>query len=231
MNFDFPVVSKIMVLAPHPDDEALGCSGTILKLNKSGVSSSLVFLTDGECLNGAPSTDIAAKRKKEAEMCTDLLGSKDVLFLNFPDGNVSGCFDEIYSALYGIINEKRPDIIFSPSIVDYHEDHIATSRIALKLLNTMNSFKLAFYEIYSTVRFNYLIDITEFAEQKKRVILNYHTSLCGKPEIYVNAALGLNAQRSIFMQKGGYYEAFYVLERPLELESIYDYLLYKDFSR
>jgi len=219
-----------MVFAPHPDDEALGCSGTLLQILKKDVSSLIIFLTNGERLYGDSSREIAEKRKEEAMMSSGMLGFKERLFLDFPDGEIDRHRERIYEKLYEIIEERKPDIILSPSPIDYHADHIATSRIALRLLNDFQTFKLAFYEVYSTLRFNYLVDITDVADLKRKTILNYRTSLYGKPEIYVNAALGLNAQRSIFVQKEGYYEAFYVLERPLELESIYDYLSYKPIT-
>jgi len=101
----------------------------------------------------------------------------------------------------------------------------------MRLLNDFQTFKLAFYEVYSTLRFNYLVDITGVADLKRKTILNYRTSLYGKPEIYVHAALGLNAQRSIFVQKEGYYEAFYMVEKDADFEGICDYLSYKDFPR
>ena len=64
---------------------------------------------------------------------------------------------------------------------------------------------------------------------KRKTILNYRTSLYGKPEIYVHAALGLNAQRSIFVQKEGYYEAFYIVEKGADLAEISDYLSYRTY--
>ena len=218
-----------MVFAPHPDDEALGCSGTLLQILKKDVSSSIIFLTNGERLYGDPSYEIAQKRKEEAMMSSVMLGFKERLFLDFPDGEIDRHKGHIFGKLAEIIEQRNPDIILSPSPIDYHADHLATSRIAMRLLNDFQTFRLAFYEVYSTLRFNYLVDITDVADLKRKTILNYRTSLYGKPEIYAHAALGLNAQRSIFVQKEGFYEAFYVLERPLELESIYDYLLYKDF--
>jgi len=220
-----------MVFAPHPDDEALGCAGTLLQIHKKDVASLIIFLTSGERLFGEPSSEVAEKRKEEAVRTSGMLGFRERLFLDFPDGEIDRHKESIYGKLFEIIEARKPDIILSPSPIDYHADHLATSLLAVRLLNDFQTFKLAFYEIYSTLRFNYLVDITGVADQKRKIIYNYRTSLYGKPEIYVNAALGLNAQRSIFVQKEGYYEAFYVLERPLDLESIYDYLLYKDFSR
>ncbi len=218
-----------MVFAPHPDDEALGCAGTLLQILNKDVSSLITFLTSGERLYGDPSREIEVKRKEEAVRASGMLGFRERLFLDFPDGEIDAHKENIYRKLSEVIEQRKPDMVFSPSPIDYHADHIATSRIALRLLNDFQTFKLAFYEVYSTLRFNYLVDITGVVDLKRKTILNYHTSLYGKPEIYVHAVLGLNAQRSIFMQKEGYYEAFYMVEKDADLAGICDYLSYKDF--
>lgn len=220
-----------MVFAPHPDDEALGCAGTLLQILNKNVSSSIIFLTSGEKLYGDPSREIAEKRREEAVRASGMLRFTERLFLDFPDGEIDMHKESIYGKLYWIIEQIKPDLVLSPSPIDYHADHIATSRIALRLLNDFQTFRLAFYEVYSSLRFNYLVDITDVADLKKKIILNYRTSLYGKPEIYVHAALGLNAQRSIFVQKEGYYEAFYIVEKDADLAEICDYLSYKTFPQ
>jgi len=181
-------------------------------------------------LYGDSSHEIAEKRKEEAVRSSGMLGFRERLFLDFPDGEIGRHKESIYGKLSEIIEQIKPDMVLSPSPIDYHADHIATSGIAMRLLNDFQTFKLAFYEVYSTLRFNYLVDITDVADLKRKTILNYRTSLYGKPEIYVNAALGLNAQRSIFVQEEGYYEAFYMVEKGADLAEICDYLSYKDFS-
>ena len=218
-----------MVLAPHPDDEALGCAGTLLQILKKDVSSLIIFLTSGERLYGEPSREIAEKRKEEAVSSSGMLGFKESLFLDFPDGEIDRHKETICVKLSEIIEQNKPDMVLSPSPIDHHADHIATARIAVRLLNDFQTFKLAFYEVYSTLRFNYLVDIPDVADLKRKTIFNYRTSLYGKPEIYVKAALGLNAQRSIFVQKEGYYEAFYVVEKDADLAEICNYLSYKNF--
>ncbi len=215
MITELPKINKFLILAPHPDDEAMGCSGTCLLLNKQGASSDIVFITNGEGLNGIPSEVIAKKRISEARLSCNLIGVKDCIFLDIPDGRVSQNEALLHEKLLQIINDRRPEMIFSPSLFDYHQDHIATATVSLMLFRELRSFKLAFYEIYSTIRFSHLIDITDVIEHKKNIIMNYQTSLYEKPEVYVHASLGLNAQRSIFMQKIGYYEAFYILEPNL----------------
>lgn len=222
-----PEISSALVLAPHPDDDALGCSGSLALLNRAGASITIVFITNGEKLYGEPSAALAEQRKEEAVRASELLGCERPLFLGFPDGEADSHIDGIYDRLSAIIAQKKPDIVFAPSLIDHHRDHIATSKAAIKLLNQSASFKLAFYEVYSTVRFSHLVDITEAAEVKKQVILNYCTSLSNKPEVYVHASLGLNAHRSIFSQKSGYYEAFYITDSTRGTNELYDYLCYK----
>jgi LmbE family N-acetylglucosaminyl deacetylase len=228
MNYDFREIEKVLVLAPHPDDEALGCSGTIKLLNVRGVSSTVVFITNGEKLYDRPSPAVGEKRKEEGLKASEMLGCRRPLFLNIPDGEVGRNVARVYDGLYGLIAERKPDIIFSPSPIDYHEDHIVTARVVLKLMDVITTFKLSFYEIYSTLRFNYLIDITQVAEEKRRIISTYRSSLYEKPEIYAAGALGLNAQRAIFVQQHGYYEAFYVPGKSDNVATIHDFLLYKD---
>lgn len=229
MLLGLPEISSALVLAPHPDDEALGCSGTLSLLNRAGVSTTIVFITNGDRLYGEPSTALAEQRKKEALRASELLGAEEPVFLGFPDGVVNSHIDELADRLAAIIPQKKPDIVFAPSPIDHHRDHIATSKAALKLLNTCHTFKLAFYEVYSTIRFSHLVDITEAAELKKQVIMNYSLSLSGKPEVYIHAALGLNAQRSIFTQTTGYYEAFYMVDNAPDLSKVYNYLCFKDY--
>lgn len=199
-----------MALAPHPDDEALGCSGTLLELRKRGSAIDMVFLTSGELLYGSPSSGLADRRREEGRRSSALIGCRETIFLELPDGAVAKNMEDAYVRLCGIVERTRPDLIFSPSPIDYHADHIATSRLALRVLNSFGFLKLAFYEVYSTIRFNRLVDITEAAEEKRRVILNYRESLLNRPEVYVNAALGLNAHRSIFTQTQGLYEALFI---------------------
>lgn len=227
MLFGLPEIGSALVLAPHPDDEALACSGTLALLNRAGVATTVVLITNGDRLYGEPSTALAEQRKKEAFRASELLGCNEPLFLGFPDGEANSYIDGIISRLSNIIAQKNPDIVFAPSLLDHHHDHIATAKAAMKLLSYFKTIKLAFYEVYSTVRFSHLVDITEVAELKKQVIMNYSASLSGKPEVYVHASLGLNAHRSIFTQKTGYYEAFYLIESSLETTEVYDYLCYK----
>ncbi|MEJ2697486.1 MAG: PIG-L family deacetylase [Candidatus Sulfobium sp.] len=226
LGLDMREFSRALFLAPHPDDEALGCSGTLKLLDRAGTELTLVFLSNGEKLYGEASAEIAEVRKKEAISSAQLLGCNDTIFLDFPDGEIGKYSQEIFLKLAGIVEERKPEVVFAPSPIDYHDDHIAASHIGLRLLETSGPLRLALYEVYSTLRFNCLVDITGTAGLKKQAILNYRTSLYGKPELYVDAALGLNAHRSIFVQRKGFFEAFYLMEKAEPLDSILRFFCY-----
>ncbi|MDA8105527.1 MAG: PIG-L family deacetylase [Nitrospiraceae bacterium] len=229
-RYELPHIEKALVLAPHPDDEALGMGGTILKLNAAGTSSRVVFLTDGERLYGEPSHDVAEKRRAEGLKASELLGCSEPIFLGLPDGGLADCVKDICERLTAIIVAQKPVFVFAPSPIDYHRDHIATAVAALALLKDPGSFQLAFYEVYSTLRFTHLIEITDVVDRKKETILNYRTGLYGKPHLYVNAALGLNAHRALFTQEEGFYEAFCVVEKAEDAGRLLDHLSYHDLQ-
>jgi LmbE family N-acetylglucosaminyl deacetylase len=227
MLYSLPDIKKLIILSPHPDDEALGCSGTMALLNKHGIIPKIIYITRGERLYGEPSEEIANIRVAEARRACQVLRCGEPLFLNFPDGEVNKYREEIYNRIKEVIDREDPDILLSPSIIDYHQDHIATAKVSISLLNELRSFRLAFYEVYETISFSHLVDISEVIKEKEEAILNYRRSLYDRPEVYVHASLGLNAQRSIFTQKKGYFEAFLIIDAPVDTEGIYDRLLYK----
>lgn len=170
---------------------------------------------------------IAAERTAEAQTVSTLLGCRESIFLGFPDGDVSGHAGDVTREIGRVISGLQPDLVLAPSPVDFHADHVAVSQVALMLRQEMNGPQLVFYEIYTTVRFNCLVDITEVIQNKKDAISGYRRSLYDKPDVYVHAALGLNAHRSLFTQTKGYFEAFHVVGKDDRNQEVLDYLTYR----
>jgi len=226
MRLGLPETRNALVIAPHPDDEVLGCGGTVSLLVRAGATVRAVFVTNGERLHGGPSEKVAGQRLSEARAAAGLLGCQEPAFLGLPDGDVASHSERLRDELAGLLGRLRPELVFAPSPADHHADHIAASRAILDIFNDGPDFIVAFYEIYSTVRFTHLIDITEVIQEKKRAILSYRTSLYGKPDLFVSALLGLNSQRSLFVHKPGYFEAFWVLEKSLPEDKIRAWLTY-----
>src|SRR5437016_1821426 len=82
----------VMVIAPHPDDEVIGCGGTVIRHVRAGDQVSIIYLTRGERSRGFPWLSAAqkqARRMKEAICSCSILGVTDTLFLDGVDGNLS----------------------------------------------------------------------------------------------------------------------------------------------
>lgn len=137
---------KVLVLAPHVDDETIGLGATLLKFKKSGTKMALVYMSDG---GGSTSSltrkEIIQLRKKEGEDIKNSLGFDSLYFLDEPDGQVNSSNNELIDKLIGILNKENPTIIFSPFLIDGHSDHVETTKSLMRALGEWNN---AFKNIY-----------------------------------------------------------------------------------
>ena len=215
--------NRILVLAPHPDDETLGCGGTIALYAGMGKEVCAAIISKGEAVN-VKAEDIADLRRKEVYRAAEILQIRQVVFMDFPDAALNTCYDEVKQSIRRLMQTFKPDIVFAPSPMDLHEDHVVVSRIAMFLLREFNSFKVAFYEIYSPIRYNCIVDITGVIDIKKKAAMCYHYSLLEKPEDIVFAMEGLNAYRSFDFLRKGFFEAFYVITSTDSDDTIIEWL-------
>ena len=75
---------NILVIASHPDDEVLGCGGTLYNLKKKGAKISVLFLSDGESSRKDPKINkLILERKKQATEAARILGVQKIFFGNF----------------------------------------------------------------------------------------------------------------------------------------------------
>ena len=149
-----PIGEKSIVLAPHPDDETLGCGGTIRLLLKAKKHIKVVFLTSGDKADASnklsqvfasslPGKDNDSKvphvseyallREKEAEKALRILGVSDYEFLRFPDRELNTYYKSALERLSEIVQAYMPDAIYSPSVVELNPDHRTTAALALDI--------------------------------------------------------------------------------------------------
>lgn len=226
MNDNFNILfsaKRILVLSPHPDDESLGCGGTIAQYTKMGKQVHVGIISKGDAVD-VKIDNIVNIRKKEAYKACEFLGVKNVIFMEFPDTTLNKHYDEVRQRIRDVIQTYNPDIIFSPSPIDEHDDHVVVSKITFSLLKELCSFKVAFYEIYSPIRYNCIIDISDMIGVKESAIRCYHYGLLEKPEEMLNAVRGLNAYRSFAFLKKGFFEAFYVIDANEDEDEMIDWL-------
>ncbi len=138
-----------MVVAPHPDDETLGCGGTAAIMLKCGIHVDFVFVSDGTLSHPGsikyPAARLRALREQEALRAVKILGGNedDTTFCAFPDRNVpareSIYFEAAVRYLYSILTIKKPKTIFIPWENDPHPDHRATFQIVTAAVSSLTT--------------------------------------------------------------------------------------------
>jgi len=132
------VFGSCLVLAPHPDDETLGCGGTILRKRAAGSTVSVAIVTDGKHRNRKSRLtmdEIGEIRREEALEACRRLGVADdrVFFFDLPNGELAEHEDELRDRLSALLAEIDPDEVFTTPARDGHRDHNALGRVVAEL--------------------------------------------------------------------------------------------------
>lgn len=118
---------SILILAAHPDDEVLGCGGTIAKLADQGAIVHVAFLADGVFSrdgNALVQQDELQVRRAAAQKACDILGVKSVSFGEFPDNRMDTvALLDIIKILEKLIAEYKPEVVFTHHSGDVNIDH------------------------------------------------------------------------------------------------------------
>lgn len=138
----------ILIVAPHPDDETLGCGGILGMKSKAGVDVHVAVLSDGSMLFAAlfgtatsPSPqEVSSLRKKETERTVSFLGGNSdyIHYFDFLDGTLSEQIDAVSDRLASLIDKLQPAEIYTPDPYEQHPDHVAANIIAKAALKKSN---------------------------------------------------------------------------------------------
>lgn len=177
----FPVADyrRLMVLAPHPDDEIYGCGGLILLARAAGAEVTALVLTDGGAASAG--ADLATRRREESGKAAELLGH-DVAFLDFPDRALR-LDAALIAALETWAERLAPDLVLAPSLTDPHPDHQAVALAAIRLLGRFpHRADLAFYETNGGLtHVTHLLDITPVSARKDAAMAAFATQEAEQP--------------------------------------------------
>jgi len=171
---------RVLVVAPHPDDEILGCGGTILKHKKNGDEVSICYATK-------PWEPIWSKEYiKNRTTCLKKLKEclkVEMFFGNFNTTTLSNeKLPEIISWFNDVVKEVDPQIIYIPSMNDIHQDHMVLAHSALIAAKPTgcSAKTILTYETPSETEFGfgfvpkYYIDITKHLEDKLDLLLLFY---------------------------------------------------------
>lgn len=201
--------TRILILAPHPDDDIVCCGGIMQMYRDQGASIHCVFLTDGGQGNEAIPRDVlVARRKREAETAARMVGAGHITFLDYPDGQLSVSRNTV-ERLVRVLLETRPDTVFLPFYTDRHPDHAATSRIFSAASRHLPTVRCYAYSFWSPLpMYNVAVDITPYAEVKRRALEEHQsprmmptlTGACfGLSRYYALLALGIEGHAEVFL--------------------------------
>jgi len=201
---------NILVLAPHPDDESIGCGGTLCRHAAKGDRVVAVFLTSGELgLKHLPREQAWAIREREAKAAAKILGLAGVEFLRQPDWSLGDHVGEAARALRPILKREAPGIIYLPHPNDWHPDHRTALRVLRAALRRCQvpAPELRGYEVWTPLsEHDRVEDITAVMPRKLRAI-RAHRSQLGEFN-YERAVRGLSQFRGELAAKCRYAEVF-----------------------
>jgi LmbE family N-acetylglucosaminyl deacetylase len=203
-NTGLPTAREIVVVAPHPDDESIGCGGLIALAARSGARVTVLFVTDGENLLIADRPgSLAQRRRAQGTAACTVLGAEPV-FLGFADGNIDGGdLDALGSVLTDALTAAG--LVLLPWFGDANADHRAVNA-ALARASLRADLTVWGYEVWSPLPANRILDITSVADDKRRAVAAHTADVF----IDVDAPLGLNRFRAgVSRLDGTYAEAFF----------------------
>lgn len=189
---------KALIISPHPDDESIGCGGTIRKHVVEGDEVRVVFLTSGEKGgHGLPPAETTARREDEARAAGRILGTAPPVFWRQPDGGVRAT-GWLVDRLRTTVSEWRPDFVYVPHPGEMHPDHRAAARTVRRALDALAPDSprpaVRMYEVWTPLsRIDVIVDITPFLAEKVAAI-RAHRTQCDVLR-FDDASLGLSRYR------------------------------------
>jgi LmbE family N-acetylglucosaminyl deacetylase len=153
-------MKKVLAIGAHPDDIELGCGGTLCQLTSQGNKVTAIYLTKGE------KSGDSEIRKRESINALKILGVKEVYFGDFPDTDIPTSHDVI-DFLEKFESQYQPDIIFTHSINEIHQDHRTIGWLSQSAFRTTD--RLVAYESPRVTSFftpTYFVDVSKCINQK-----------------------------------------------------------------
>ena len=188
---------RVLIFAPHPDDETLGCGGTIAKLINAGVAVKVVLASLGEkgYPQGVDPTQVAELRKKEFMAAMAVLGVTDMEFYSEPDAEFKRSA-HLSKQLNDSISRFSPDWMFLPSPLDCHRDHVSLALCILDIWQQLDkTARVWLYEVWTALPVSHVIDISNEQHLKRQALQRYELPLqCLN---YLHFITGLNHYRGL----------------------------------
>lgn len=214
-------MGKIVAVAPHPDDEVIGCGGSLIKHARAGHD--VTVITFGARLGSPLETDLAEadyRRESEEALAALGVGRHVALELKARDFSVTHA---LVMRLVEELRRERPDVLYLPHEDEGDAEHRQTHQATFEALWMAQSIYfeahgppmpapelVLAYEVWTPLsRFQYVEDVSEVIEDKVAAMRCYRSQLRHGP--WDEAIRGLAAYRGATTRAGGHAEVFAVL--------------------
>jgi LmbE family N-acetylglucosaminyl deacetylase len=183
---------RVLVIAPHPDDETLGCGASLLKHKSRGDTLSWLVATRGHEPHW--SSETLARKETEIENVSRAYGFEKTVRLNFPTIKLDAVpFEELIASLRQAIAETAPELVYLNHFGDVHSDHRVLFEATMAVIKPFYGGqhgvkKVLSYEVLSSTDAmptnparafapNIFTDVSQFLEKKLEIMSLYGSEL------------------------------------------------------
>ena len=190
-------MSKVLVVVAHPDDEVLGCGGTIAKHALNGDEVHVVIMAEGLTSRGnARSVDRYNEKLNElhsnSQQVANILGAKSLTMCNFPDNRMDSVdLLDVVKKVEEVLEEIKPEIVYTHHVGDVNIDHIVTHNAVITACRPIPGQcvkTILFFETLSSTEWqmqtcdkafmpNWFIDIEKSFEKKMEALRCYESEM------------------------------------------------------
>ena len=217
-----PFGDSMLVIAPHQDDETIGCGGALALQVRAGRSAYVVLLHDGADGHdelGMTRPELVALRNEESRRAAAVIGMEPPIFLSHADLEASA---QIAAEEIGaIISDRKVDTVFVPFMLDGHPDHRKTNYILAAALKRVDrSVRVFGYEVWGLCIPNVILVIDDVIDQKLAMLRCFE--FANKAVDYVQSTQGLNMYHSRMLGSGvcKYAERFFEIPSAEYIELV-----------
>jgi len=176
----FENIKKALVVAAHPDDEVLGCGGTVARLTNEGVTVKIIILATGALSRDSANNQDVQALKHSAKESAKILGVSDIIFGSFPDNKMDTvALLDIIKFIESHTRDFFPNLVFTHCSSDLNIDHqlcheaVLTAfrplpKSSVKTILTFETVSSTEYAFGTRERFkpNFFVEIDKFSRQK-----------------------------------------------------------------
>jgi LmbE family N-acetylglucosaminyl deacetylase len=214
-------INKALVIAPHQDDETIGCGGAICYLKEQGYDIDVAHVYLGTSgVSGLNPEESSNLRHREALAAAKIGGYNVLPNLGFTDRDRSQDF-ELASAIIKLMRASRPDVVFLPhrGETDYEHQLVSTAGREASWLSGSDNIspelgeplkrlpQVFYYEVWKPLDSpTVTMDITPYEEQKKSMLRAFESQM--KNTSWVKGCMGLSAYRGTICLGDGSCEVF-----------------------